>query len=138
MARDIIHEAVKNALIKEDWIITDDPFKLDIGTKYPLEVDLAAEKILAAEKEEEKILVEIKSFAKKSMIYEFHEVLGQYLNYEGAVELNELNRIVFLAISEETFLKMNTVQFINLQLKKFGVKIIVVDILDEKIVQWIK
>lgn len=102
------------------------------------EVDLAAEKFLAAEKGIDKILVEIKSFAKKSMIYEFHEVLGQYLNYESAVELNELGRIVFLAISEEVYLKMTEVQFITGQLKKFKIKIIVVDILNKKVLQWIR
>ena len=50
MARDIIHQAVKEALEKDKWKITHDPFKLEIGTKFPLEVDLAAEKFLAAEK----------------------------------------------------------------------------------------
>jgi hypothetical protein len=138
MARDIIHQAVKEALEKDKWKITHDPFKLEIGTKFPLEVDLAAEKFLAAEKGIDKILVEIKSFAKKSMIYEFHEVLGQYLNYESAVELNELGRIVFLAISEEVYLKMTEVQFITGQLKKFKIKIIVVDILNKKVLQWIR
>lgn len=138
MAGDIIHQAVKEALEKDKWKITHDPFKLEIGAKFPLEVDLAAEKFLAAEKGIDKILVEIKSFAKKSMIYEFHEVLGQYLNYESAVELNELGRIVFLAISEEVYLKMTEVQFITGQLKKFKIKIIVVDILNKKVLQWIR
>jgi hypothetical protein len=36
MARDIIHEAVKAALINDGWIITDDPFRLEIGKKNNL------------------------------------------------------------------------------------------------------
>ncbi|NEQ14507.1 MAG: fatty-acid oxidation protein subunit alpha, partial [Moorea sp. SIO3E2] len=30
-AKDIFHDTVKNALIKEGWIITDDPLYLDYG-----------------------------------------------------------------------------------------------------------
>ncbi len=33
MAKDIIHEQVKNALIKDGWTITHDPFPLRIGQK---------------------------------------------------------------------------------------------------------
>ncbi len=32
-ARDIYHDAVKNALIQEGWIITDDPLHLKWGQK---------------------------------------------------------------------------------------------------------
>jgi hypothetical protein len=32
-ARDIYHDAVKNALVKEGWIITDDPLHLKWGHK---------------------------------------------------------------------------------------------------------
>ncbi len=43
-AKDLFHEAVKQALIKEQWIITADPLKIKIeGVK--LEIDLAAEKV---------------------------------------------------------------------------------------------
>lgn len=56
MARkDAIHDAVKNALIKDDWTITHDPIIIDIvDTK--IEADLAAEKIIVAEKEKLKLL----------------------------------------------------------------------------------
>ena len=32
-AKDIYHETVKNALIKDGWTITDDPLKLTIGSR---------------------------------------------------------------------------------------------------------
>jgi hypothetical protein len=31
MAKDLFHNAVKQALIKEKWVITDDPMKIQIG-----------------------------------------------------------------------------------------------------------
>jgi XisI protein/XisH protein len=48
-ARDLFHNAVRNALLKEEWKITADPLTIKIdGVKF--EIDLAAEKVLAAEK----------------------------------------------------------------------------------------
>jgi hypothetical protein len=101
-----------------------------------LEVDLAAEKLLVAEKDNQKILVEVKTFAGKSMIHQFHEVLGQYLNYEGAVIINHIDRTLFLAVSEEVYIKMSEINFIMKQLERHHVKIIVVDILNKMIIQW--
>ena len=54
MAKDLFHNAVKHALEREHWQITADPLVIKIeGVK--LEVDLAAEKVVAAEKAGEKI-----------------------------------------------------------------------------------
>lgn len=64
-AKDIFHDKVRNALIKDGWTITADPYTLEWGIKT-LYVDLAAERTIAAEKEGEKIAVEIKSFVGKS------------------------------------------------------------------------
>lgn len=47
--RDRYHDNLKNTLIKNGWTITDDPFHLKWGKK-DLYVDLAAEKLLIAEK----------------------------------------------------------------------------------------
>lgn len=55
--RDIIHEAVKNALVKDGWTITDNPLFLEYGTE-DMYVDLGAERLLAAERGTERIAVE--------------------------------------------------------------------------------
>jgi hypothetical protein len=60
-ARDRYHDQVKNALIKDGWTITDDPLHVKWGRK-DMYVDLGAERLLAAEKGERKIAVEVKSF----------------------------------------------------------------------------
>jgi hypothetical protein len=55
-ARDLYHEILKSALIKEGWKITDDPFVMEYkGLR--LYADLAAERIIAAEKSGEKSIV---------------------------------------------------------------------------------
>lgn len=54
MAKDIYHNSVRVALEKDGWIITNDPLTLRAG-KRDVFVDLAAEKILIAERKEQKI-----------------------------------------------------------------------------------
>jgi hypothetical protein len=49
-------------------------------------IDLGAEAIVAAEREGQKIAVEIKSFLGASSISEFHTALGQFFNYRLALE----------------------------------------------------
>ncbi|BAZ31769.1 XisH protein [Cylindrospermum sp. NIES-4074] len=61
-ARNLFHIAVRNALQKEDWIITHDPLEIQFE-EVRLKIDLGAERLIAAEKADEKIAVEIKSFA---------------------------------------------------------------------------
>ena len=101
-ARDLFHDAVKKALQKEEWQITADPLIVKIsGVKF--EIDLAAEKILAAEKFGKKIAVEIKSFLNNSAITDFHLALGQFLNYRLALQIKEPDRTLYLAVPFDTF-----------------------------------
>lgn len=81
MARDLFHDAVKNALIKDGWLITDDPFSLKVGDSE-LYIDLGAERLIAAERNNEKIAVEIKSFVGNSSVNDFHLAVGQFINYK--------------------------------------------------------
>jgi hypothetical protein len=53
-ARDIYHTAVREALIADQWRITDDPLVLQVGG-VDMYVDLGAEKLLAAEKDQQRI-----------------------------------------------------------------------------------
>ncbi|MGD1901530.1 MAG: element excision factor XisH family protein [Geitlerinemataceae cyanobacterium] len=63
-ARDIYHNEVRNALIKDGWNITDDPYTLEYkGLR--LYADLGAEKLLVAERGQQTIAVEIKRLVAK-------------------------------------------------------------------------
>ncbi|MFM9157401.1 MAG: XisH family protein, partial [Dolichospermum sp.] len=95
-AKDIFHDAVRKGLEKEGWVITDDPLRIRSG-RVDMQIDLGGEKILAAEKGEEKIAVEIKSFISSSNISEFHTALGQFLNYRFALEEQQSERLLYLA-----------------------------------------
>ena len=85
MTKDVFHYAVKKGLEKEGWLITDDPLRISVGGA-DMEIDLGAEKIIAAERGEQKIAVEIKSFIGTSNISDFHTAVGQFINYQVALE----------------------------------------------------
>ena len=78
-AKDIIHDAVKNALVKDGWTITDDPLTLTYE-KTSVLVDWGAERLIAAQRGSEKIAVEIKSFTGRSAIHEMQEEIAQWIS----------------------------------------------------------
>jgi XisH protein len=133
---DKYHEAVKNALIKEDWTITDDPLTVEFEDVY-LYADLGAEKTLAAEKGTEKIAVEIKVFGSVSNFSELQKAVGQYQMYVVYLQETEPERKVFLAISKtiyNDFFQRPSVKFF---VSKINLRILVFDSEKEEIVQWI-
>ncbi|MCB0064529.1 MAG: hypothetical protein KDE19_20540 [Caldilineaceae bacterium] len=79
-AKDIYHEVVKQALKDDGWDITADPLRIEfLGVE--LRIDLGGERVIAADRQGEKIAVAIKSFLRSSAITDFHEALGQYIDY---------------------------------------------------------
>jgi XisH protein len=138
MARDIYHKNVKAALEKEGWKITDDPLHIDLEETF-IEIDMAAEMVFAAQKENEKIAVEVKSFLGKSIISEFHTVIGQFADYRDALEEFEPDRVLYLALPKNIYHHpIFQGRFIQKRLKKENVKIILYDIQKEDTIQWIK
>jgi hypothetical protein len=137
MAKDVFHQQVKNALIKDRWNITHDPLTIRISEAVKLQIDLAAETTIAAERDSEKIAVEIKSFVGDSDISAFHTALGQYLNYCQALEEQEPDRLVYLAIPLETYQDFFQLPFIQRSLRRYQVKLIIYDPKLEEIKQWI-
>jgi len=65
------------------------------------EIDFGAEPLIAAEKDEFLIAIEVKSFVGPSTVNEFHKAVGQFNDYSAALEIQEPDRMLFLAIPEE-------------------------------------
>ncbi|MGI8502306.1 MAG: XisH family protein [Hassallia sp.] len=135
-AKDIYHDAVKNALIKDGWLIIADPYIIRYEDAE-LYADLAAEKPIAAERQGQKVVVEIKSFVGKSQMYDFHNALGQYIVYRNLIKLTEPEYHLYLAIDEIVYL--NFFQRLSIQVisRENNLKLIIVDTQQEKIEQWI-
>ena len=56
---DIIHNAVKNALINDGWVITDDPYIIQYR-RTTLYADFGAERPIAAERNNQNSLLKLK------------------------------------------------------------------------------
>lgn len=134
--KDRFHATVRIALEKEQWKITDDPLLLEVGgTKF--EIDLGAEQLLAAERGEEKIAVEIKSFLGDSPLTDYHVALGQFLNYRLALEIDEQTRVLYLAIPVTAYQAFFKREFAQISVERYGIKLIIYDPIQEVIVKWI-
>jgi hypothetical protein len=137
MAKDIYHNIVKEALITDGWTVTHDPYIIrpDQNTKY--EIDLSADKVIAATKENKKIAVEIKSFAGQSLVYEFHSALGQFMNYLVHIENVEKDRKLYLALSEKAYNSLMKHPSLIEVLKRYKVSLIIFEITTKIITKWI-
>jgi hypothetical protein len=137
MARDLFHNVVKEALITDGWTITHDPFPIAYGD-VQRQIDLGAERLLAAQRDSEKIAVEVKSFTNPSAISEFHTAVGQYLNYRRALRSQEPTRILYLAVPNQTYDEFFHLRFIEEGVKEYQLYLVIYDVEDRRIVQWIK
>jgi hypothetical protein len=136
MAKDRFHDTVRTALEKEGWQITDDPFEIDVDD-VDFEIDLAAERLFAATRENEKIAVEVKSFISPSNVSDFHTALGQFLNYRDALERVELDRVLYLAVRATVYESFFQRRFIVAAVRRYQLRLIVYNIEREVIVQWL-
>lgn len=135
MARDRFHEVVRRALEKDQWTITDDPYIIRLD-HTAIEIDLAAEQLLAAETAERKIAVEIKSFLGPSRIYDFHLALGQFLTYQLAVAHHDPERLLYLAIPLDAYEQVFLGPMIQQLLHQYQVRLLIFDPIREDITAW--
>ncbi|MFM7220933.1 MAG: XisH family protein [Nodosilinea sp.] len=133
---DIIHNSVKNALTKDGWLITDDPYIIQYR-RTTLYADLGAERPIAAERNGQKLVVEVKSFIGASKIQDLKEALGQYDIYRYLLEETAPDRKLYIAISKVAYNTFFTQDVTQLILNRHQLPIIVVDLGTEEIMQWI-
>lgn len=135
-AKDLYHDTVKAALIKDGWLIVADPYRIQYKD-IDLYADLAAERPIAAERQGRKIVVAIKSFVGRSPMTDFHNAVGQYAVYRSLIQATEPDYQLYLAIDDityENFFKREGIAFI---IEVSQISLLVVDIEQQEIVQWI-
>jgi hypothetical protein len=106
------------------------------SSKLAYEADLGAEKLLAAEKGMDRIVVEVKSFLKLSFANEFHGILGQYITYLDALEYLSLDRELIIAIPKFAEDRLKDYPFIRHLIEKHNLKMFVFDEKEEIILEW--
>lgn len=93
--------------------------------------------MIAAERGEEKIAVEIKSFISPSPVSDFHTALGQFLNYRIVLEVKEPERELYRAIPIDTYETFFQSRFAQMAMERYQLKLIVHNPVSEEIVRWI-
>ena len=135
-ARDIYHDCVRKALIKDGWRITHDPLRLSWGGK-DMYIDLGAERLLAAEKAGRKIAVEIKSFVGDSVVDDLEKALGQYMLYRVVMQEREPQRLLYLAVPQRVLREVFEEPLGMLLLKNQLLRVVGFNVQTEVITQWI-
>ncbi|MEA5521179.1 element excision factor XisH family protein [Limnoraphis robusta Tam1] len=135
-AKDLYHNTVRTALIKDGWTITHDPFKMIVGGRS-IYVDLGAKKLFAAEKEGCKIAVEIKSFLEPSPVSELEKALGQYELYSLIMEDEDPERVLYLAVINIIFEGFLSEEIGQRVIRKKKLRLIIFDADTEEIIEWI-
>ena len=136
MAKDRFHYVVRTAIEKEGWNITADPYEINVDD-VDFEIDLAADRLLAAEREDRRIAVEIKSFISPSNVSEFHTALGQFLNYRDALEKLEPTRQLYLAVRLPIYQTFFQRRFIISAVERYQLRLVIYDVQKEVIDQWL-
>jgi hypothetical protein len=137
-AKDRYHQICKTALTKDGWQITHDPYTLRWGVK-DLFVDLGAERLIAAEQENQKIAVEVKSFIGNSDVDDLEKALGQYVLYQEILKFNDPSRQLFLAVREPVYFELfaDSPSLGKLLLDSRNLRLVVFESSQEVITQWI-
>jgi hypothetical protein len=136
-AKSIYHDVVVRALIADGWKITDDPLWLTYGGRE-LYVDLGAERnLLAAEKNQQKIAIEIQSFVGRSAVRDLEAAVGQYNVYRSILKDKQSPHVLYMAVSQEAYEGVFSERLGQLIISSLQLRLIVFDDEQERIVQWI-
>ncbi len=125
-AKDIFHDDVRLALEKDGWVITSEQFYVKTGGAE-MYIDLMAEQLIAAQKDSQKIAVEIKSFLGKSDLSEFHLAVGQVLNYRVALRKKFSDWLLYLAVPLDTYETLFQREFVREVIEEYNLALIVFD-----------
>lgn len=135
--RDDFHFTVRHALEKDGWTITDDPLLL-VFEDMNLCADLGAELALGAEKAGLKIAIEVKDFDNPSAGNELQNLMGQMQLYQWALDDQEPDRDLFLAVSQSVYDTLFQRPSFQRVVQHNGIKLLIFDGNQEVILQWIK
>lgn len=135
--RDDFHFVVRRALEKDGWTITHDPLPLSFED-MDLLADLGAERAFAAEKAGQKIAVEVKDFDSASATNDMQKLMGQLRFYQWALDEDEPDRELFLAISEAVYDRHFQRPSFQKAVQRSEIKLLIFDQIEEVILQWLK
>lgn len=99
--------------------------------------DLGAERLLAAEKNSRKIVVEVKSFVGLSQISELEKAIGQFAIYKSWLARTEPERLLYIALDAEAYGELFQDISGQVLLEDYDIHLIVIQIEQREIDRWI-
>jgi hypothetical protein len=102
-----------------------------------LKADLGAEKFFTAEKQGRKIAVEVKDFDTPSVMSELEKTMGHLQLYQWALEMQEPERRLFLAVSQVIYIKHFQKPIFQLAVQRNKINRLIYDPNQKVILQWI-
>lgn len=136
MARDKFHYEFRKALESDGWTVTHDPLTFKIG-KIQVQIDLGAERLIAAERGEDKIAVEIKTFSNLSFITALYEAIGKYIVYRNVIEMQAPERTLYLAMPLDVYGRFFKEKILQRVTEKEQFNLIIYNNKTKTISQWI-
>ncbi len=145
-SKDTIHNRVKQAIINDGWQITDDPYVIsygerflfiDLGAQDRINIEKAQSQLIGVEKDNVKIAIEIKSFRNQSPLVDLEQAIGQYILYKIILKQVDPTRIIYLAITQETYNEIFDEPIGQLVIQELQLNLIIIDIIQLEIKQWI-
>lgn len=144
--RDTIHNIVKQAIVKDGWQITDDPYVISYGERF-LFVDLGVTEsdtfdqiqgqFIGAKRKNNRIAIEIKEFRGRSAIADLEQALGQYVLYRILLNQVDPGREIYLAVTEVTYDEIFSEPLGKVVISDLPLKLLVVDVEKAEVKQWI-
>ena len=135
-AEDIVHVPVRNALIKDGWRITAEPFTLILENQY-LFADIGAERVTKAGVVQA-IVVEVKGFRQRSLMRALEEAWGQYSLYQKILRETHPDYKIYLALPQAQYQRLQNNPAFRLLLRTESLALIVVNIENEEVFTWIE
>ncbi len=134
--KDQIHEAVKNALVKDGWTIIDDPYRI-VYEDTDVYADLRILKSISGTTVQRTLVIEIKGFLGDSPMHNLENALGQYELYRIYLKNIAPTEKLYLAISSSTYEQQFVRPAFAIIVSEMNLPLLVVDIIREEVVQWI-
>ncbi len=141
--RDAIHDSVKQALSKDGWEITDDPYVISYGERF-LFVDIGATetdtdkgRFIGAQLHGKRIAVEIKDFRSRSAMFVLEQAIGQYVLYRLLLGKVDPEREIYLAITDTAYDEIFSEPVGELVVSELPMRLIVINSEKAEVQKWI-
>ncbi|MBI1281705.1 MAG: hypothetical protein GC179_26500 [Anaerolineaceae bacterium] len=135
MAYDSCHQQIVNALMKAGW-------EIDSQSPYFRLPDMFVNPDIRAVQRngsvEQIIVVEVKCFANSDNdLDELYRAIGQYLIYRSVLKIKKLPYKLYLAVPIDVYDRLFRRDVVSETIREAQIKMLLVDIDHEEVVQWL-